>query len=91
MKSGEMKSTHPHAINETINETRLRVRYAETDQMGVVYHSNHFIWFVVDEIVSPVNKVAYAITTGVGETERRPTSSATRFLSTASQPGRACS
>src|SRR5258708_10090746 len=29
------------------NETRLRVRYAETDQMGVVYHSNHLIWFEV--------------------------------------------
>jgi acyl-CoA thioester hydrolase len=26
------------------HETRLRVRYAETDQMGVVYHSNYLIW-----------------------------------------------
>ena len=26
-----------------VNETRIRVRYAETDQMGVVYHANHFI------------------------------------------------
>src|SRR6476660_2147752 len=24
------------------SETRIRVRYAETDQMGVVYHSNYF-------------------------------------------------
>ncbi len=32
------------------NETRLRVRYAETDQMGVVYHSNHFIWFEVGRV-----------------------------------------
>jgi acyl-CoA thioester hydrolase len=23
-------------------ETQVRVRYAETDQMGVVYHSNYF-------------------------------------------------
>lgn len=30
-----------------VNETRIRVRYAETDQMGVVYHSNHFIWFEI--------------------------------------------
>lgn len=22
-----------------------RVRYAETDQMGVVYHTNYFVWF----------------------------------------------
>jgi acyl-CoA thioester hydrolase len=34
----------------TLNETRLRVRYAETDQMGVVYHSNHFIWFEVGRV-----------------------------------------
>jgi acyl-CoA thioester hydrolase len=26
-------------------ETKLRVRYAETDQMGVVHHSNYLIWF----------------------------------------------
>lgn len=25
--------------------TPIRVRYAETDQMGVVYHANYFIWF----------------------------------------------
>jgi acyl-CoA thioester hydrolase len=33
-----------------VNETRLRVRYAETDQMGVVYHANHFIWFEVGRV-----------------------------------------
>ena len=33
-----------------VNETLLRVRYAETDQMGVVYHSNHFIWFEVGRV-----------------------------------------
>ncbi len=26
-------------------ETQIRVRYAETDQMGVVYHSNYFLYF----------------------------------------------
>jgi acyl-CoA thioester hydrolase len=41
-----MNSSHPQAVNET----RLRVRYAETDQMGVVYHSNHFIWFEVGRV-----------------------------------------
>lgn len=34
----------------TVNETRIRVRYAETDQMGVVYHANHFIWFEVGRV-----------------------------------------
>jgi len=41
-----MTSNRPQAVNET----RLRVRYAETDQMGVVYHSNHFIWFEVGRV-----------------------------------------
>lgn len=27
------------------SETQIRVRYAETDQMGVVYHSNYFPYF----------------------------------------------
>ncbi|SHN84210.1 acyl-CoA thioesterase [Desulfitobacterium chlororespirans] len=29
------------------HQTPVRVRYAETDQMGVVYHSNYFIWFEI--------------------------------------------
>ena len=28
-----------------VSEIQLRVRYAETDQMGVVYHSNYFPYF----------------------------------------------
>ncbi|MGC1644923.1 MAG: thioesterase family protein [Candidatus Sulfotelmatobacter sp.] len=36
--------------HHTFHETRLRVRYAETDQMGVVYHSNHLIWFEVGRV-----------------------------------------
>ncbi len=28
-------------------ETRVRVRYAETDQMGVVYHANYLVWMEV--------------------------------------------
>ena len=27
------------------HETEIRVRYAETDQMGVVHHSNYLVWF----------------------------------------------
>lgn len=33
-----------------VYETRLRVRYSETDQMGVVYHSNYIIWFEVGRV-----------------------------------------
>ena len=29
------------------NETKIRVRYGETDQMGVVYHANYGIYFEV--------------------------------------------
>lgn len=28
-------------------DTQVRVRYAETDQMGVVYHSNYVIYFEI--------------------------------------------
>ena len=33
-----------------ICEVKIRVRYAETDQMGVVYHANHFVWFEVGRV-----------------------------------------
>jgi acyl-CoA thioester hydrolase len=26
-------------------ETQIRVRYAETDKMGIVHHSNYLVWF----------------------------------------------
>lgn len=35
---------------DIVNETTLRVRYAETDKMGVVYHSNYVIWFEVGRV-----------------------------------------
>jgi acyl-CoA thioester hydrolase len=31
-------------------DTLLRVRYAETDQMGVVYYANHLIWMEVGRV-----------------------------------------
>jgi acyl-CoA thioester hydrolase len=33
-----------------VSQTRFRVRYAETDQMGVVYYANFFIWFEVGRV-----------------------------------------
>jgi acyl-CoA thioester hydrolase len=32
------------------HDVNVRVRYAETDQMGVVYHSNYLIWFEVGRV-----------------------------------------
>lgn len=29
------------------NDAMIRVRYGETDQMGVVYHGNYYTWFEV--------------------------------------------
>src|SRR5687768_5865205 len=31
----------------TVRRTRVRVRYAETDRMGVVYYANYLVWFEV--------------------------------------------
>ena len=31
-------------------ETRLRVRYAETDHMGVVYYANYLVWMEVGRV-----------------------------------------
>ena len=28
-----------------LSSTTIRVRYAETDMMGIVYHANYFTWF----------------------------------------------
>lgn len=30
--------------------TRIRVRYAETDQMGIVHHSNYYVWMEVARV-----------------------------------------
>jgi acyl-CoA thioester hydrolase len=37
-------------VHHAIGEARVRVRYAETDQMGVVYHANYLVWFEVGRV-----------------------------------------
>src|SRR6202046_4680394 len=37
-------------LERGFGETRLRVRYAETDQMGVVYHANYLVWFEIGRV-----------------------------------------
>ncbi len=34
----------------TTVETSFRVRYAETDQMGVVYYANYLVWMEVGRV-----------------------------------------
>jgi acyl-CoA thioester hydrolase len=41
LTSSEQRKTH---------DARLRARYAETDQMGVVYHSNFFVWMEIGRV-----------------------------------------
>lgn len=39
-----MSATPPERVTR---RARVRVRYAETDKMGVVYHANYLVWFEV--------------------------------------------
>ena len=39
-----------HSAGAAANQTRFRVRYAETDQMGVVYHANYFVWMEIGRV-----------------------------------------
>jgi acyl-CoA thioester hydrolase len=43
-------------------DLELRVRYAETDQMGVVYHTNYLVWCEIGrtELIRSVAGVSYA-------------------------------
>jgi acyl-CoA thioester hydrolase len=44
------------------HEFELRVRYAETDQMGVVYHTNYLVWCEIGrtELIRELTGVSYA-------------------------------
>jgi acyl-CoA thioester hydrolase len=35
---------------QDVYETTVRVRYAETDQMGFVYYGNYYIWFEIGRV-----------------------------------------
>ena len=38
------------SANSHKHRTRFRVRYAETDQMGVVYYANYLIWMEIGRV-----------------------------------------
>jgi acyl-CoA thioester hydrolase len=46
--SGEAGSLQSKTVSP--NLTTLRVRYAETDQMGVVYYANYYVWMEVGRV-----------------------------------------
>jgi acyl-CoA thioester hydrolase len=47
---GRPLSAARESSSARINEVKLRVRYAETDQMGVVYHSNFLVWMEIGRV-----------------------------------------
>jgi acyl-CoA thioester hydrolase len=40
-------SERPFGESGRVVETILRVRYSETDQMGIVYHAHYLVWFEI--------------------------------------------
>ncbi|MCA1635430.1 MAG: acyl-CoA thioesterase [Acidobacteria bacterium] len=42
-----MEPAEADALFDDWHETTVRVRYAETDRMGVVYHANYLVWFEI--------------------------------------------
>lgn len=63
-------------------QVRFRVRYAETDQMGVAHHSNYVVWLemgrvdLMSRLGLPYREVerrgVYLVVTNVGVRYRRP-------------------
>jgi len=47
---------------QATHDLELRVRYAETDQMGVVYHTNYLVWCEIGrtELIRSLSGVSYA-------------------------------
>jgi acyl-CoA thioester hydrolase len=41
------RATEKEGALKIHSEAKIRVRYAETDQMGVSYYANYFVWFEV--------------------------------------------
>lgn len=48
-KDGHHEDGH-HAPALPFHDATVRVRYAETDQMGVVYHANYLIWMEIGRV-----------------------------------------
>src|SRR6202012_2411096 len=44
------RTTQYRSLMKEPAQTRLRVRYAETDQMGVVYYANYFVWCEIGRV-----------------------------------------
>src|SRR6266536_2360945 len=45
--NAKMTSAAPEEVLGEWHETLLRVRYSETDKMGIAYYANYLIWFEI--------------------------------------------
>ena len=45
-----MTSPAPEDVFGIWHETILRVRYSETDKMGIVYYANYLVWFEIGRV-----------------------------------------
>jgi acyl-CoA thioester hydrolase len=45
----ELQTAPPESL-EQVGRTTVRVRYAETDQMGVVYYANYLVWLELGRV-----------------------------------------
>ena len=50
--------------------TEVRVRYAETDQMGIVYYANYLVWFEIGRVSCPWSRPVAAIAPRLATTMR---------------------
>ena len=50
IKSGCLQSARLQSITVSPHLTSIRVRYAETDQMGIVYYANYLVWMEVARV-----------------------------------------
>ncbi|MHB1935424.1 MAG: acyl-CoA thioesterase [Acidobacteriaceae bacterium] len=50
MPIGSLSLNKINRLGQMTNNTTIRVRYAETDQMGVVYYSNFLVWFEIGRV-----------------------------------------
>ena len=46
----KLNGSRSNGNGKHVGEAKIRVRYQETDQMGVVYHANYLVWFEVGRV-----------------------------------------
>jgi acyl-CoA thioester hydrolase len=49
-KGRDFSENVPENSSEVFSETTVRVRYVETDQMGVVYHGHYYVYFEIGRV-----------------------------------------